>query len=139
MAAMQTMNGGSFLPGLEVGRHAGLWQSWIADYGADRGIVDIRIVATSLPGTFTHYLAVPWQADYLACNDNWWPASRPETTSSVTPPTFKDWMTHPGGPITTADQLVTHWSKLGFVRKTGSAEFVLGDDFLDDRPAASRP
>jgi hypothetical protein len=50
---------------------------------------------------------------------------------------FKDWMTHPGGDIKSADDLIAHWSTLGFVRKQGGPQYVVGDVYLDDRP--SRP
>ncbi|MGD9530093.1 MAG: LodA/GoxA family CTQ-dependent oxidase [Pseudonocardia sp.] len=144
MAAMRSMLGGSFLPGLEVGRDAGRWRNWQADWGVRLGHVDVRITAE--PGTLTRGLAVPWQADFVACNQDWWPASRPDRTTSIpddpsTPDddrVFKTWMSHPGGEINTGDELITHWAGLGFVRKTGGPVYAPDDQYLDDRDDATR-
>ena len=30
------------------------------------------------PGDITPYMALPWQADFLECNETWWPIPRPD-------------------------------------------------------------
>ena len=32
---------------------------------------------THLPGFITEKMALPWQADFADCADNWWPSQRP--------------------------------------------------------------
>ena len=41
--------------------------------------VPFRIRETMEPGALTANMALPWQADFLDCADEWWPAERPNT------------------------------------------------------------
>lgn len=36
-----------------------------------------RINPNLKPGDITQRMAIPWQADFLACRDVWWPTARP--------------------------------------------------------------
>ena len=62
--------GGAFYPGIEmtsIARHPGLYKE---AYRFDQNKIK--------PGDITKYMALPWQADFYACQDNWWPAQRPD-------------------------------------------------------------
>lgn len=110
---MRSMSGGSFEPGIEVGWAANEPKLWKADYGAHKGHADIR-VNSSQPGILTQTLAVPWQVDFLACLEGWWPASRPIKIKGT-----YDWMPKEmflPKPGSKAALLVTEWWKLGFIR-----------------------
>jgi len=78
-AALHHCVGGAFFPGIEmtsIARHPGL-------YGEAYRINDREIS----PGDITKYMAVPWQADFYECQQNWWPAQRPDDV--VTDEVFK--------------------------------------------------
>ncbi len=68
--ALEPCVGGAFYPGIEV--------SWIVqkkELYADAFRIDSgRIKA----GDLTKNLALPWQADFYDCKDNWWPSARPD-------------------------------------------------------------
>jgi hypothetical protein len=94
--------GGTFGPGIEVGRHFGEYQTFEGP---------LRIKRTLPPGYLTSTLSVPWQADYSACGTGWWPSGRP---NSVSPDgsTFKEWARFAPG-----DDMLKAWWKLGFLAK----------------------
>jgi len=110
-AAMEGACGGSFFPGIEAG--------WI--------LRDKRIYsepfrfrhATSeddpsgvTPGDLTKRSAIPWQADFLKCGDNWWPAQRPnQVRVSPTATGTAQWARGINGHV----DLVDRWSLLGIV------------------------
>ena len=69
-AALEPCVGGAFHPGIEM--------SWIAtkpELYADAFRINS---ATYGPGDISKYMALPWQADFYACSNNWWPAARPD-------------------------------------------------------------
>jgi hypothetical protein len=83
MASMGKMLGGSFLPGIEVGREAGKRQNWSLYRGGTPHFPDLRFHPQGKSdehraGTLTKDLSVPWFADYIDCAENFWPTSRPQ-------------------------------------------------------------
>ncbi len=110
-AALESISGGSFFPGIEAG--------WI--------LRDKRIYlepfrlrpATSeqdpngvTPGDITKRSAVPWQADFLKCGRNWWPAQRPnQVRPRADSPGHSPWDEGINGHL----DLVERWSLLGIV------------------------
>jgi hypothetical protein len=79
-ACLNAISGCSFWPGMEGGREADIWRNPRADFGACQSHVDtrfFRIQGESSPGDLTKDCAVPWQIDYQACGETWWPSSRP--------------------------------------------------------------
>lgn len=67
--ALEACEGGAFFPGIEITsivRHADFYSS------------AFRISDTSEPGDLSKWMALPWQADFNDCSDNWWPAVRPD-------------------------------------------------------------
>ena len=95
MACLGTMLGGSFLPGIEVGREAGIAKNWSLFHGATKYFPTIRFKPCDSnklvrdkyqpdehsPGTLTKDLAVPWSEDFKACDEAFWPTSRPGRTT----------------------------------------------------------
>ena len=111
-AALEACVGGAFFPGIEAG---GL------DAG-DRPIIEapysaaFRLASSVSPGTLSKSMALPWQADFEACRDNWWPVPRPNDVIAQ----------DTGGParwdrdVASMDDMVTLWHTLGFVVRQGT-------------------
>ena len=83
MANLGKMLGGSFLPGIEVGREAGRAQNWSLVHGATKYFPDLRFHPAAgstphQPGMLTKDLAVPWFNDFISCDETYWPTSRPQ-------------------------------------------------------------
>ncbi len=81
IASLSATVGGGFYPGIEAGvllRNANAY----AEFGRlTRGdFADWPSGATIRlkPGALTERMACPWQADFVECEGNWWPAQRPD-------------------------------------------------------------
>ena len=65
-------------------------------------------------------MALPWQADFNDCRDNWWPSQRPNDVfafASQIPNLPVDWQEGVGGsgnPTNRKDMVDNYW-KLGFI------------------------
>lgn len=110
-AALSACIGGPFYPGIETTYIMALAETYEAPYRIDQ----------SLPaGHMTELMALPWQADFVACGSLWWPAQRP--VSVKTDSGFQDFSR---GMATTDKQqygeMVKFWNKLGFVVKDGDS------------------
>jgi hypothetical protein len=106
-ANLESMSGGSFFPGIEVGRQAFWPKTWRARKGAWPGHIDARVerqindlgndTGAAGAGYLTKELANPWQADFVACSGLYWPHSRPITVqhnpNAGAANRWKDWMT----------------------------------------------
>lgn len=78
-AALEQGVGGGFFPGIEIGILSTNPSLYAEPYRFTRasfvdGSETIRLEA----GSITQRMAVPWQADFLKCQSNWWPAQRPD-------------------------------------------------------------
>ncbi|MFF0267464.1 LodA/GoxA family CTQ-dependent oxidase [Kribbella sp. NPDC004536] len=110
-AALEACVGGAFFPGIEAGGLS----------AGDRPIIETSYagafrIASSVPaGTISQAMALPWQADFKACGDNWWPVPRPN-----------DVIPEGGGTarwdrdVASMDDMVSLWHTLGFVVQQGS-------------------
>ena len=83
MANMGKMLGGSFMPGIEVGREGGRPQNWSLTHGATKYFPDLRFhpaagTTPHPPGMLTKDLAIPWFNDFISCDETYWPTSRPQ-------------------------------------------------------------
>jgi hypothetical protein len=143
-AALENCVGGGFFPGIEVSdrikeRHR-YTQLCRLDHGQTK------------PGQLTEPMAVPWQADFAACEGFWWPAQRPDQVITVedyhavvgalpkpkrTGP-FADTLAFPRRrwargvePDSRYRDMVDNWSKLGFVIPTPGPEAVLTESERD--------
>ena len=106
--AMDSMVGGSFLPGIEVCEVAGRAATWGAA---------LRVAPTVTPGDLTRELAVPWQADFVACGTGWWPAGRPVSVRAAGTQYYR-WLNM------NAQQLLSKWPDLGFLKRHASGEIL---------------
>lgn len=70
-AALEATVGQTLFPGIEVGviaRDASIYSTPF----------DFRLSHAQIqPGDMTALMALPWQADFWACDSNWWPSQRP--------------------------------------------------------------
>ncbi|GHC55992.1 LodA/GoxA family CTQ-dependent oxidase [Roseibacillus persicicus] len=73
-AVLDTAIGQGFFPGIEAG--VNMLASEIYE---DSPKFEYRLDHSKLEaGDLTALMALPWQADFLKCNNNWWPAQRPD-------------------------------------------------------------
>jgi hypothetical protein len=136
MAHLGAMLGGSFLPGIEVGREAGVATNWCLFHGATMYFPSIRFKpctksAEHTLGTLTKDLAVPWSEDFKACDEAFWPTSRPgrTTTGGVTRHNWQidisDVIPHLGATAANAVEFVKeYWKALGFIRRDPTDKFI---------------
>ncbi|MEP7304841.1 MAG: LodA/GoxA family CTQ-dependent oxidase [Acidobacteriota bacterium] len=107
-AALEPCVGGPFFPGIEVGRI-------MLDKTTFEKKRPFRINTARHPGELTARMAVPWQADFFACECDrdvtmdWWPGQRPDAVQRGL--TRAQWRLGVSG----MNDMVALWSKLGFV------------------------
>jgi hypothetical protein len=115
-AALENCIGGAFFPGIET--------SW---FTRDKYhyVEPFRLLTTEIvPGDLTKQMALPWQADFLACSKEqqpapegfvaWWPFARPDDTFFEGAAATHEWTPSSefGGGF---QDMVDKWMKLGFV------------------------
>lgn len=134
--ALQGCSGGAFFPGIEAGRIIKTPILYSAPF---------RLDATALkPGEITAGNALPWQADFDACEwegasfIGWWPAQRPDhVRPEATPTVFKDWDRGITGVLDESDRdMVDGWSRLGIVRRR---ETTAGEVFVETERDPTMP
>lgn len=109
-AALEGTTGSPYYPGIE---------SWRIMKPADLFVPGkpLRMRASTQPGDLTMGNALPWQADFLDCNDVWWPVQRPnEVTRNGKP--LQWWVPvawRPNEDYSDYAAMVTGWWELGFV------------------------
>ena len=113
-AALESMCGGSFNPGIEVCKVVDQHATWGAPFRVASEHEQIK------PGDLTRDLAVPWQADFKLCGTGWWPASRPNSVSRDGRH-FHSWLDM------TASELLDKWPDLGFLKRRNTGQ-VLEDE-----------
>lgn len=108
-AALENCVGGAFYPGIEAGAFL------IED--ASRYKAPFRLDHTKVkPGDVTARMALPWQTDFYACNDNWWPAQRPNQAIPAGKTDHEGWARG----VTSGREMVDKWYTLGFVVVQGT-------------------
>jgi hypothetical protein len=115
-AALEGCVGMAFYPGIEAG---GIAAAPIID--SSLYLEPFRLDHTKVSaGEISANMACPWQADFSACADNWWPVPRPNQTIQQGIGTYQEWWTGNG------DTMVTDWNTLGFVVQQGSTYVEVG-------------
>lgn len=115
-AALEACVGMAFFPGIEAG---GIAATPIIDptlFLEPFRLDHARVNA----GDISANMACPWQADFSACADNWWPVPRPNQTIQQGSGTYQEWWTGSGG------TMVTDWNTLGFVVQQGNTYVEVG-------------
>ena len=132
-AALERCTGNNFFPGIEGGQNLKEADIYARPFRLDR-----TNTAKVYPGCLTEIMAVPWQADFKACEGDWWPTQRPDqvmTDPQDVPGSVADWES----PIGRAyEEMIEHVQQLGFIvaRQVGD-ETVLVESERD--PGFPRP
>ena len=127
-AALDTCVGAAFYPGIEVSWKARDEFTFVEAFRLD--------AATVRPGDVTAQMSLPWQSDFLDCGVEsgnfgvdltWWPAQRPLNVRQRADGPPVSWARSFDGPgDLTVEQMVTEWSRLGFVLPNGNALLETG-------------
>ena len=126
-AALEACVGGPFWPGIEVG------QIMLdeATYDENR---PFRISAELAPGELTAKMAVPWQADFRACEfdpsfqSDWWPGQRPGHVFRGPEQESVEWVPSSWPSFPDRPNMVDDWSQLGFVVKDEGTDRYVEDE-----------
>lgn len=110
-ASQEAACGGGFFPGMEVGWVLRNPQIYAEAFRLRHATSEDDPTGVT-PGDMTKRSALPWQADFLKCGNNWWPAQRPNQVR-INPATSvtSDWARGINGHV----DLVERWSLLGVV------------------------
>lgn len=112
-AALEACVGGAFFPGIEAGgKDASSRPIIIAGNYSEAFRLNHAVVK---PGSITHTMALPWQADFMACGDNWWPVPRPNDVIPQGQSSSVKWARTLSG----YGDMVNNWHTLGFVVTQG--------------------
>lgn len=120
-AALESCVGANFFPGIEAGFTFGE-----PTYYSEPGRFSHQAVQ---PGQLTAQMALPWQADFNDCGDNWWPSQRPNdvfTTPNKIPNNSQDWENGVGGSGNPRNRLemVNNFWKLGFIKGDNNGNLI---------------
>jgi hypothetical protein len=105
-AALEGCIGGAFFPGIETTYLMAQVNTYYEPF---------RIDKNHPPGFLTERMALPWQADFSACSQLWWPAQRPDAVITLPSGTIKDFARG----IDSYGAMVKWWTDLGFVVQKG--------------------
>jgi hypothetical protein len=121
-AALEACVGGPFFPGIETTYIMAESKTYEQAFRIDRN---------RPAGSMTQGMALPWQADYSGCGQFWWPAQRPFSVKrdGEFAPYTPTWWKPAVGP-TNYDEMVRHWSQLGFILKEG-------DEYIEQQSTLS--
>jgi hypothetical protein len=110
--------GAGFFPGIEAGQLT-----------ADEVIYSAPLrfnQAVLRPGSLSERMAVPWQADFTACREDWWPSQRPDIAQLNPEDPFpaEEW----AAGIHRYEDMVFNFSRLGYIlqrQNTSGAEVFI--------------
>ena len=109
-AALGACSGANFFPGIEGGRNLKDAALYARPFR-----LDVTDPTRVYPGCLTEIMALPWQADFYACDGGtWWPSQRPDmvmTDPDTVPASAQEWENPIGG----FEDMVEHVMRLGFV------------------------
>lgn len=112
-AGLDSTVGGSFFPGIEASRFVREQSTWSAPF---------RIRENIPAGALTEGMALPWQTDFLACRQTWWPANRPGWVKSRDPQDPTVFTRANWEPATSTESFTKiDWTKTPFVVRDGDA------------------
>ena len=116
--ALRACVGAAFFPGIEAG---GIAATPILEPTRYVGAADpMRLSHAAVsPGDMSEFMALPWQADFMACGSNWWPVPRPNDVIPQGTSAYEFWDRDVGNML----EMVSEWHTLGFVIRQGS-EYV---------------
>lgn len=106
-AALENCVGAAFYPGIEAG---GTAQNPILEPSNYTDAFRLDHDALG-PGDVTAFMALPWQADFKACGETWWPVPRPNDVQPQSGSSSVAW----DRDVPSYDAMISDWSSLGFV------------------------
>ena len=113
-AALEACVGGAFFPGIEAG---GLDDSQRPLLVVSNFAEPFRLNHSAVAaGDLTFVMALPWQADFFDCADNWWPVPRPNNVVPQGTSTSQFWDRSIGD----YEDMVNKWNTLGFIVRQGA-------------------
>lgn len=151
MAGLGAMLGGSFYPGIEVGREAGIPVNWSLYHGGTQHFPDVRFrpcneTRDHTIGTLTKDLSVPWTVDYRTCDESFWPTSRPgmvfmatsgrqswfnspkiENSPNPADDSPGDTIPHLGRKASGEEYIKEYWKSLLFIRRRSDGSYREGE------------
>jgi hypothetical protein len=116
-AALEACVGGAFYPGIEGTTDIARMATYHPESHLRR---EFRINPAHPAGFLTEKMALPWQADFQACGQLWWPSQRPVHVTTKDGGKREDWnrgISDWGDGVRRNgfENMVHFWSKLGFV------------------------
>jgi len=127
-AGLDSTVGGSFYPGIEASRFMREESIWSAP---------LRVRDNVPAGALTEGMALPWQTDFLACRQTWWPANRPGSVKRRDPQNPTSFLRSAWEPPTSTESFTRiDWTKTAFVVQDGDA-FVESE--RDEAPIVPAP
>jgi hypothetical protein len=129
-AALDACVGNNFFPGIEASL-----KLRDKDIYARPFRLDHTNLGKVYPGCLTEIMALPWQADFYACDATWWPSQRPDiamTDAKRIPDSKDDWVAPIGG----FEEMIKHVLQLGFVVpvKAGNETVFVEQERNEDFP-----
>jgi hypothetical protein len=133
-AALDPCVGAAFFPGIETSFHIRDKFGYVEPFRLDTNQIK--------PGDVTQQMSIPWQSDFVDCNDGdlplvWWPTQRPidvriENGDSNGP--FVRWARdfRRGTTDLTPGEMVRDWWRLGLLRSTPTGKRVVEIDRVND-------
>jgi hypothetical protein len=131
-AVLEAAVGGAFFPGIECGWIVREPKLYVApfEYRFRHAANENDLTGLS-PGDVTKRSAVPWQADFFQCANNWWPAQRPnQLRPSAASTDYAEWDAGVGSEM----DMVQKWHDLGILVKDPNADVYFEDERQLPRP-----
>jgi hypothetical protein len=108
-AGLELSIGAPLYPGIEVTHYF-----YKKDFYSGKAF---RINPDLKPGNVTEQMAIPWQSDFYACADHWWPTARPDNVISEVSSITEDAPREPWSRgLSEGSDMVDKWDKLGFIK-----------------------
>lgn len=114
-AALSACVGGNFFPGIEASITLRDKDCYVEPFRLNHAST-----AKVFAGCLTEIMALPWQADFMECDEgSWWPSQRPDIAMldpNQIPGSQAEW----ANPLQSTDHqgMVDHWNQLGFIVPT---------------------
>jgi hypothetical protein len=129
-AGLEACIGANFFPGIEASSNLRNKKMYAEAFRLAHGNTQLVF-----GGCLSEIMAVPWQADFLDCNGNWWPSQRPDIAmlkATNVPASQADW----AAPVSDHESMVDNVQRLGFIApRTVNGETV----FVEQERSPSFP
>lgn len=107
-AGLELSIGAPLYPGIEVTHYF-----YKKDFYSGKAF---RINPSLKPGSITEQMAIPWQSDFYACADHWWPTARPDDVIPEDSLIAEDAPREKWARGVNPSDMVDKWNKLGFIK-----------------------